>query len=122
MPTTAMSETATSGLSNLEYHVLLALASGPMHGYALAVAVAAESGGTLTPRAGSMYRVIARLMSAGLVEEAEPVDRSDPHPGLARKYYALTRAGRAALGAESRRLKEAAALAERRLRIARGRA
>ena len=108
-------------LSSLEYHVLLALASGPLHGYALASAVAEESGGTLTPRAGSMYRVIARLMTSGLVDESEAVATDDPHPGLARKYYALTRSGRAALAAESRRLKEAAVLAERRLRAARGR-
>jgi PadR family transcriptional regulator, regulatory protein PadR len=111
-----------SALSNLEYHVLLALAGGPLHGYALALAVAEESGGTLTPRPGSMYRVIARLMSTGLVDETEPVDPEDPHPGLARKYYALTAAGRAALRSESRRLGEAVALAERRLRAARGRA
>jgi PadR family transcriptional regulator, regulatory protein PadR len=108
--------------SNLEYHVLLALAGGPLHGYALAAAVAEESGGTVRPRAGSMYRVIARLMNTGLVDEAEPAERVDPHPGLARKYYALTAAGRAALQAESRRLRDAVTLAERRLREARGRA
>ena len=107
-------------MSSLEYHVLLALASGPLHGYALAGAVAEESGGTLRPRAGSMYRVVARLMSAGLVDEAEPAEPQEAHPGLARKYYALTRLGRSALGTEARRLKEAAALAERRLRMARG--
>jgi DNA-binding PadR family transcriptional regulator len=117
-----MSEVGIGGLSNLEYHVLLALANTPLHGYVLALAVAEESRGTLTPRPGSMYRVIARLMSSGLVDEAEPADPPEAHPGLARKYYALTRTGRSALAAESRRLKEAAALAERRLRIARGRA
>ena len=114
-----MSDLEISGLSQLEYHVLLALASGPQHGYALAIAIAEESGGALTPRPGSMYRVIARLMSAGLIDEAESVG-ADRHPGLARKYYALTRSGRGTLATESRRLKEAVALAERRLRMARG--
>ena len=107
------------GLSTLEYHVMLALATGPLHGYALAGAVAEESSGTLTPRAGSMYRVIARLMTSGLVVETEPADEPEPHPGLTRKYYALTPRGRAALSAEARRLKDAAALAERRLRVIR---
>ena len=114
-----MSQTDGTGMSTLEYHVLLALAGGPLHGYAIKDAVTDESAGTLTPRAGSMYRVIARLMTSGLVVEAQG-DR-DPHPGLARKYYALTARGRAALAAEARRQKNAAAVAERRLGIARGR-
>ena len=106
-------------MSRLEYHVLLALAGGPLHGYAIKQRVDDESGGSLTPQAGSLYRVIARLMTSGLVAEAEPPDGAPPHPGLARRYYALTGAGRRALGGEARRLKGAAALAEKRLRTAR---
>ncbi|HEY9225990.1 MAG TPA: PadR family transcriptional regulator [Gemmatimonadaceae bacterium] len=111
----------TTGLSTFEYHVLLALASGPLHGYAIKDAVADESSGTLVPRAGSMYRLIARLMTAGLVTETEPAGEEEPHPGLARKYYGLTAKGRAALAAEANRLKRTAAVAERRLGVARGR-
>jgi DNA-binding PadR family transcriptional regulator len=105
-------------MSVLEYHVLLALASGPLYGYAIKDAVASESNGTQTPRAGSLYRVIARLMTWGLVEESEPAEAADPHPGLARRYYGLTVEGQRALSAEARRLKGAAALAEERLGIA----
>jgi DNA-binding PadR family transcriptional regulator len=108
-------------MSTLEYHVLLALASGPLHGYAVKDAVAAESAGALTPRAGSLYRVIARLMTWGLVTETAPAGATSPHPGLARKYYGLTGEGRRALAAEARRLRSAAALAEERLGIAEGR-
>jgi DNA-binding PadR family transcriptional regulator len=115
-----MSESDVIGMSLLEYHVLLALASGPLHGYAIKDAVAAESGGSLEPRAGSLYRVIARLLTSGLVTETE-FDDVSPHPGHARKYYALNAAGRTALAAEARRLKHAAAMAEKRLGIARGR-
>jgi DNA-binding PadR family transcriptional regulator len=107
-------------MSSLDYHVLLALANGPLYGYAIKDAVASESAGTLTPRAGSLYRVIARLMTLGLVKEMKAVEASTPHPGLARKYYGLTAGGRGALAAESRRLQGAAALAEARLGIARG--
>lgn len=110
-----------SGMSNLEYHVLLALASCPLYGYAIKDAVAIESAGTLTPRAGSLYRVIARLMTARLVTEVEAPAEPSPHPGLARKYYALTDAGRRMLAAEARRLKGAAAVAEKRLGLAQGR-
>ena len=108
------------GASLLEYHVLLALAGGALHGYAIAERVAAESAGTLRPRAGSLYRVIARLVSEGLVAESEG-EPDVSHPGLARRYYALTAAGRRTLGEEARRLKQAAAVAEKRLGLARGR-
>jgi DNA-binding PadR family transcriptional regulator len=103
------------GMSTLEYHVLLAMAEGPLHGYAIKDAVERESGGALEPRAGSLYRVIARLATRGLVREAKPRGAAEPHPGLARRYYALTSEGRAALSAEARRLKGAVALAEKRL-------
>jgi DNA-binding PadR family transcriptional regulator len=116
-----MSPATAGGLSLLEYHVLLALASAPLHGYAIKDVVAAESAGTLTPHAGSLYRVIARLMSGGYVTETEPAGAPEPHPGLARKYYALTSAGRAVLAAEARRQKQAAAMAEKRLGVARSR-
>jgi PadR family transcriptional regulator, regulatory protein PadR len=108
-------------MSTLEYHILLALASGPLYGYAIAEAVAVESSGTLTPRAGSLYRVIARLMSDGLVREvAPPRSERAPHPGLARKYYALTASARGALFAETQRLKAATRMAEDRLGTAPG--
>jgi DNA-binding PadR family transcriptional regulator len=109
-----------SGISTLEYHVLLALAEGPLYGYAIKDAVASESDGVLTPRAGSLYRVLARMMTSGFVTETEPEEPAEPHPGLARKYYGLTGAGRRALLAETRRLKGTASLAEERLGIAEG--
>jgi PadR family transcriptional regulator len=107
--------------SVLEYHLLLALAAGPLYGWAIKDAIAAESAGALSPRAGSLYRVLARTMSAGLVTEAEPDDEPPPHPGHARRYYALTAAGRRTLAAEARRLKQTAAVAEKRLGMAPGR-
>ena|SRR3569833_633562 len=115
-----MTDAESNGLSTLEYHVMLALASGPLYGYAIKDAVATESSGTLTPRAGSLYRVVARLMTAGYVIETEPTD-STPHPGLARKYYDLTAKGRAALATEARRLNRTAAMAEKRLGVLEGR-
>ena len=107
-------------MNTLDYHVLLALAAGPRYGYAIKDAVLAESNGALQPRAGTLYRVIARLITGGLVTEAEPPATDPPHPGLARKYYALTPSGRAALAAEARRLRLAAAMAEDRLGSAGG--
>src|SRR5262245_65162600 len=101
------------GANLLEYHGLLALAGGALHGYAIAERVAAEPAGALRPRAGSLYRIIARLIGAGLVAESEAGDEVS-HPGLARRYYALTRPGRRTLGEEARRLKQVAAVAQKR--------
>ena len=103
------------GMSTLEYHVLLSMATGPRHGYAIKDAVAHESTGTLQPRAGTLYRVLARLMTQGWVGEALPGEAEPPHPGLTRRYYGLTSQGRAALAHEASRLRGAAALAEERL-------
>lgn len=45
-----------SRMSTLEYHVLLALAGGPLHGYAVKQRVEDESDRSLTPQPGSLYR------------------------------------------------------------------
>lgn len=108
-------------MNPLDYHVLLAMAEGPLWGYAIKEAIESESAGALTPRAGTLYRVLARLIGGALVREAAPPEGAPPHPGRERKYYALTPEGRVALANEARRLRGAAALAEERLRTAEGR-
>jgi DNA-binding PadR family transcriptional regulator len=114
-----MSSRTESGLSALEYHVLLAVADGPVHGYAVRDAVEREAQGALTPRAGTLYRVIARLMAAGFVAETEDAGNDGPHPGRARRYYELSGEGRRVLADETRRLKAVAALADERLGVSR---
>lgn len=104
-------------MTPLEYHVALSLAGGPLYGYAVAEAVVSESSGRLVPRPGSLYRVIARLIADGYVRASKPSAPAEPHPGRARKYYTLTAAGRGALLAETQRLKEATAMAEKRLGV-----
>ena len=108
-------------MNPLDYHVLLALAEGPLYGYAIRDAVEFESRGALTPRAGTLYRVLARLMGDGLVRETEPKEKAPPHPGRERRYYGLTPTGRTALAEEARRLKRTADLAQERLGVAGGR-
>jgi DNA-binding PadR family transcriptional regulator len=117
----AMGRRSADAKSPLEFHVLLALAAGPLHGYAIAESIATDSGGAVAPRAGSLYRVIARLLTAGQLVETSPRGEPPAHPGLARRYYALTAAGRRALAAEASRLAAAAAAARERLDPAEGR-
>jgi hypothetical protein len=62
--------------------------------------------------------VLARLMVRGMVAEAASKAAAAPHPGLERRYYALSAAGRTALREEASRRREAALLAQRRLGLA----
>lgn len=111
-----MSNSHDGGLSPIEYHLLLALADGEQHGYALRDAIADESGGGVDPKAGTLYRVIARMLGHGFVRETQGPGDADVHPGRPRRYYALTEAGRIALADEARRLRATLLLADRRLR------
>lgn len=102
-------------LSAVDFHVLLVLARRTLHGYAILKGIETESGGAVSPEVGSLYRVLARMMTAGLVEET-PAPASAPrvHRGRSRRYYRLTREGRALLKAEARRLASAVEIAKNR--------
>jgi DNA-binding PadR family transcriptional regulator len=112
--------TPAEPLSALDFHVLIVLADEDRYGYAIMKAVQEHSRGTVSPEIGSLYRVLARLMSAGLVVERDPHDTEEHHPGRPRRYYRITRKGRAALRAEAERLRHALAIADRVLPEARG--
>lgn len=96
-------------LTPLSLELLIALADGAMHGYALMKAVEEQSGGRVRAGTGTLYAALGRMMEEGLIGEAEQV--ADGHEDPRRKYYALTAQGRAAVRAESRRLEEVLALA-----------
>jgi DNA-binding PadR family transcriptional regulator len=82
-------------------HVLLALAGGTRHGYAILKDVQQQSGNRLRFGPGTIYSTLQRLMETGWVEEAAP-----PQAELdeRRRYYQLTRSGREALASEVDRL------------------
>jgi len=102
-------------LSPTDYHILMVLAEGDLYGYAIMKAVEEDSGGTVSPGIGSLYRILARLSAQGWVGEvAAPKGAPAEHRGHPRQYYRLTRAGRAALRDESRRLEGVLELARQR--------
>ncbi|MBB5074603.1 PadR family transcriptional regulator [Nonomuraea endophytica] len=87
-------------LTTAGFHVLLALAGEPAHGYAIMRFVEQVSGGAVKLGPGTLYRTISRLLADGLVEETEEGDPAAPHDAR-RRYYRLTQAGEAAARAEA---------------------
>lgn len=85
------------------FHILLALADGELHGYAIMKGVAERSDGTVRLGPGTLYGALKRLLEDGLVEEIG--ERVDPERGdERRRYYRLTSLGLAVARAEARRL------------------
>lgn len=102
-------------LSPTDLHVLLVLAQDNLYGYAILQAVEQESTGLIKPDLGALYRALARLGSAGLVEDAQPPTNSAPSPGKKRRYYGITGFGQQVLGAETARLRSVLEIASHRL-------
>lgn len=91
---------ARLALTDLAFHILIALGGGPAHGYAIGKDVEEQSGGRLDPSTGTLYQALHRLKEEGLIASAEPPERSDER----RKYFKLTERGKRAVAAEARRL------------------
>jgi DNA-binding PadR family transcriptional regulator len=87
-------------LSDLAFHVLLALGEGPSHGYAIGQAVEEESGGRLDPTTGALYQALRRLSEDGFITEVDGPKDTDTR----RRYFSLTAQGRKAASSEAARL------------------
>ena len=95
------------------FHILLALATGDKHGYAIMRQVRQDTAGSVRMGNGTLYGSLKRMLAGGLVVEAG--ERVDPAlDDERRRYYTLTGAGRHALAAEMRRYEETVALLRRR--------
>jgi len=92
------------------FHILLALADGDRHGYAIAKEVAERTDGTVRLGPGTLYGTLTRLLEASLIEEAAPASRKNADDER-RRYYRLTRIGRQVAKAEARRLAALVAVA-----------
>jgi len=90
-------------LRPVDLQLLLALAAEEQHGYGLVRAIDEATGGLVRLDPGNLYRVIKRLLAAGLV--AESGRRAVPgRDDERRRYYRLTALGGRVLAAELRRL------------------
>ena len=84
------------------FHILLALADGERHGYAIMRSVAETTEGKIKMGPGTLYGTVKRMLKAGLIEESE--ERPDPElDDERRRYYRLTGLGRRVAEAEAER-------------------
>jgi PadR family transcriptional regulator PadR len=93
------------------FFVLTALLDQPRHGYGIVGEVATLSHGRVHLKIGSLYGVLDRLVSEGLVEP----DREEAWQGRLRRYYRISDTGRHALAVEAERLAANARVAAGRL-------
>lgn len=86
-------------VSEPAYHILLALAHGERHGYAIIKDVEDATGGAVRMLPGTLYRLLKEMVADGWIVEIEG-DEGDER----RRYYRLTPRGRRVAVAESERL------------------
>lgn len=84
----------------IEFEILLTLAGGTRHGYAIIQDIEARAG--VAVETGTLYRALQRLVEQGMVVPTEP--RHAEGDDERRRYYALTAAGRRAAAGEARRM------------------
>ncbi|HTX34934.1 MAG TPA: helix-turn-helix transcriptional regulator [Bryobacteraceae bacterium] len=94
-------------LSPPVFQILLSLAGGDQHGYAIMQEVASRSGGKIRLSPGTLYGTIRRMLEQGVIAELSDRDRpAAPHDDQRRRYYRLTTFGRKVARAEAARLAE----------------
>jgi DNA-binding PadR family transcriptional regulator len=101
------------------FHILLALADGERHGYAIMREVAASTDNQIQMGPGTLYGTIKRMIAADLIEESD--ERPDPAmDDERRRYYRLTGFGRRVAAAEAERLSQLVRLAQAKQLVGQG--
>jgi DNA-binding PadR family transcriptional regulator len=88
------------------FHILLALAEGESHGYAIARTVEQSTGGAVRLGTGTLYRQLKQMAADGWI-----VDTRADDDALGRRFYRLTPWGRRIAQAEAVRLESLVRLA-----------
>jgi DNA-binding PadR family transcriptional regulator len=96
---------AQTPLTAAMFNVLLALADGDKHGYAILKEVEEQTAGDVQLSTGTLYGIIKRLLAEGLISElrTRPAAELDDQR---RRYYRLTEDGRHLAVAEAERLEK----------------
>jgi DNA-binding PadR family transcriptional regulator len=106
--------------TTVEFEILLSLAGGDLHGYAILQDVEARTQGRLSLRPGTLYRAISRLLDHGLISELAETQRSSGDPR--RRTYHMTAEGRRLAAREAERLARQVTTARARRVLKRGEA
>jgi DNA-binding PadR family transcriptional regulator len=94
---------ADAELNGPALHILLTLGTGAKHGYAIMRDIADETGGRIRILPGTLYSTIKKLLAEDLIEECEAPRGADSDDAR-RRYYRVTKIGRAAAAAQVDRL------------------
>ena len=94
------------------FHVLVALADGETHGYAIMKEVEQLTGGAVRLSTGTLYGIIKRLLGEGLIRESSAASGGAREDGR-RRSYELTAFGREVARAEAARLEQTLAMARK---------
>lgn len=97
-------EDARKPLSLSVIHILLALAEGARHGYAIKQDVEERTGGAIRLGPGTLYEAIQRLLDGGFIVEGDGDQEPANGQVAQRRYYALTTRGWDVLRDELRQL------------------
>jgi DNA-binding PadR family transcriptional regulator len=91
------------------FNVLITLADGDKHGYAILKEVEEQTAGEVQLSTGTLYGIIKRLLSDGLIVESRhrPAEDDDQR----RRYYRLTEPGRQVAIVEAMRMERVLARA-----------
>ncbi len=93
----------TLPLTPAAFNILLALADGEKHGYAIMQTITLRSAGQVRVGPGTLYGLIKRMLADGWIEELD--ERPDPTlDDERRRYYRLTSLGQRIAAAEAERL------------------
>jgi len=102
-------------LTEQTFAILLSLAAGQKHGYAILKDVSDLSDGRVTLSTSTLYSALGRMLDQGLIERVPAGPDADSGPGLPRKAYQLTELGRRVLAGETKRMLSLADVARLRL-------
>ncbi len=95
--------TAAPPLDGPALHIALALGTDAKHGYAIMQSIAERSGGAISLLPGTLYATLKKLLADGLVEECDAPKSADSSDAR-RRYYRVTKVGKAAVKAQTERL------------------
>ena len=102
-------------LTETTFYILLSLAPGRKHGYAILKDVQALSKGDVHLSTSTLYTALSRLLDRGIIERIPDDPENSAGPGLPRKAYVLSDLGRRVLNAATNRMQALVAAARLRL-------